>query len=315
MSLDQQLRSYLDQLAAQGAKPVYELTVAEARRVAEERAPLQFSLAEHVATVRDIDVPGPIGPVRTRVYTPASPAPLPILVFFHGGGWVTGSLDTHDGVCRSLAKRTLCVVASADYRMAPEHRFPAAVEDAWAVTQWVSAHAREIGGDAGRLAVGGDSAGGNLAAVVALRARRPAGPALRLQLLIYPVADHDFDRPSYVRNATGYSLTREAMRWYWDQYVPDLTQRNNPEASPLRAADLSGVAPAAVLTCEYDPLSDEGAAYAERLAEAGVPTVHHRYDGLIHGVARMPDITPRAWELLEDSVRALRDAFHDGAGR
>jgi len=312
MSLDQQLRRYLDGLAAQGAKPVYELTVAEARRVAEERAPLQFSLAEPVATVREIDVPGPNGPVRTRVYTPASPVPLPILVFFHGGGWVTGSLDTHDGVCRSLATRTPCVVASADYRMAPEHRFPAAVEDAWALMQWVSAHAREIGGDAGRLAVGGDSAGGNLAAVMALRARGAAGSALRLQLLLYPVTDHDFDRPSYVRNATGYGLTREAMRWYWDQYVPDVAQRNNPEASPLRAADLSGVAPAVVLTCEYDPLLDEGVAYAERLAEADVPTVHQRYDGVIHGVARMPDITLRAWELLDDSIRALRDAFRDG---
>ena len=144
---------------------------------------------------------------------------------------------------------------------------------------------------------------------MALRARHSAAPRLSLQLLIYPVTDHDFSAPSSVRNATGYALTRDAMRWYWDQYVPDVTQRNHPDASPLRAGDLRGLAPAAVLTCEYDPLLDEGEAYARKLAEAGVPTAHRHYAGLIHGVVRMPRITPRAWELVDDSARALRDAF------
>jgi len=315
MQLDRALRAYLDAQAALGVKPVNEVPVEDARRLAEQRAPLQYGLVEEVAAVREIGVPGPAGPIRTRVYTPASPRPLPVLVYFHGGGWVTGSLDTHDGLCRSLAKRTPCVVASVDYRMAPEHRFPAAVEDAWAATAWVSERAHEIGGDADRLAVGGDSAGGNLAAVLALRARDRTAPRLRLQLLIYPVADHDFTRASYARHATGYGLTREAMRWFWDQYVPDAAQRDHPDASPLRAADLRGVAPAAVLTCEYDPLLDEGAAYAQRLIEAGVPTTHRRYDGLIHGAVRMPSITPRAWELIDDSARALREACQAPAER
>src|SRR5579872_1171850 len=309
MDLDPDIRTYLDQMAAEGASPVYEVPVEETRRVVEARAPLMFGPVEDVAAVRELGVPGPAGAIRTRVYTPVASPPLPTLVYFHGGGWVTGSLDTHDGVCRALANRTPCLVVSVDYRMAPEHRFPAAADDAWAVTAWSADHIRELGGDPSRLAVGGDSAGGNLAAVVALRARHAGAPRLRLQLLIYPVTDHDFRAPSYERNATGYALTRDAMRWYWDQYVPVVAHRNNPDASPLRAGDLRGLAPAAVLTCEYDPLLDEGASYACRLTEAGVPTSHRHYAGLIHGVVRMPRITPRAWELIDDSARALREAF------
>ena len=315
MPLDPEMRAFLDAQAALGARPVYEVPVADSRRLAEERAPLQFGAVEEIEAVRDVRVPGPAGPIGTRLYTPASPTPLPVLVYFHGGGWVMGSLDTHDGLCRSLANRTPCVVASVDYRMAPEHRFPAAADDAWAVTTWAAEHAHEIGGRADRLAVGGDSAGGNLAAVAALRARRQKAPVLCLQLLIYPVLDHDFTRASYERNADGYGLSREAMRWYWDQYVPEAAQRDHPDASPLRAPDLRGVAPAAVWTCEFDPLLDEGDAYARRLAEAGVPTQRRRYDGLIHGAVRMPSITERAWEMIDDSARALREAFQQGAAR
>lgn len=315
MNFDSEIRAYLTQLAADGARPVHELTVEEARRIQEERAPGLFGPVEEVAEVRDVDVPGPAGSIRIRVYSPTMPLPLPILVYFHGGGWVVGSLNTHDGVCRSLANRTPCLVASVDYRLAPEHRFPAAVEDAWSATTWIAEHMQELGGDPARLAVGGDSAGGNLAAVVALRARRRMAPNLSLQLLIYPVTDHDFETPSYMRNAVGYLLTREAMRWYWDNYVPDVSQRDNPDASPLRATDLSGVAPAVVLTCEYDPLLDEGEAYARRLADAGVPTSCRRHEGLIHGVVRMPKITPRAWELINDSARALRKAYRAGVSQ
>lgn len=309
MELDPGIRAYLDGMAAEGAKPIQNLTVEEARRLQEERAPRMFGPVEDVSNVREIGVPGPAGSIRIRAYSPAEPHPLPILIYFHGGGWVVCSLDTHDGVCRSLANRTPCLVLSVDYRMAPEHRFPAAVEDAWAATTWAAAHAHEIGGDRERLAVGGDSAGGNLAAVVALRARDRGVPDMCLQLLIYPVVDYDFTTQSYKRNATGYGLTRDAMRWFWDHYLPDPSRRNDPEAAPLRAPGLRGVAPAAILTCEFDPLLDEGEAYARRLAEADVPTFNHCYASLIHGVVRMPAITPKAWRLIDDSVDALRKAF------
>ena len=195
------------------------------------------------------------------------------------------------------------MVASVDYRMAPEHHFPAAVEDAWAAIEWAAAQ------DYAAMAVGGDSAGGNLAAVMALRARDRGRPRLALQLLVYPVTDHDFETESYRTNADGYVLTRDGMRWYWDHYVPDVSQRAHPEASPLRAESLKGVAPAVVLTVEYDPLRDEGEAYAERLAQAGVPVVCRRYDGLVHGAYRWPGKVDRSWQMLDDSAAALRSAF------
>jgi acetyl esterase len=312
MPLDREMRAYLDAQAALGLKPIYEMSVADARRLAEERAPLRYAVVEAVGSVRDIRVPGPAGAIGVRIYAPESEAPLPVLVYFHGGGWVTGSLDTHDGLCRSLARRTPCVVAAVDYRLAPEHPFPAAVDDAWAATTWAAAQAREIGGRTDRLAVGGDSAGGNLAAVTALRAGRHGGPALSLQLMLCPVIDHEFARPSYDRCAEGYGLTRRAMQWYWDQYVPDPARRGDPDASPLRTPYFRGTAPAAVLTCEFDPLLDEGDDYARRLGEAGVPTVHRRYDGLIHGAVGMPSITPRAWEMIDESASVLREAFERG---
>jgi acetyl esterase len=302
MPLDPDVKAYIDELAAIGARPVNEMTVAEARKVAEERAPILFGPVEDVANVEDLTIPGPGVEVPVRVYEPG-PGPLPILVYFHGGGWVTGSLETHDGVCRSLANRAGCIVVAVDYRMAPEHRFPAAVEDAWAAVEWAATK------DPPSLAVGGDSAGGNLAAVMALRARDAGGPPLALQLLVYPVTDHDLETASYLENADGYVLTREGMRWYWDHYLPETGKRPHPHASPLRAESLKGVAPAVVLTCEYDPLRDEGEAYAERLAEAGVPVVCRRYDGLVHGVYRWQGKVRRAWELIDDSAAALRSAF------
>ena len=268
-----------------------------------------FGPAQHVGAVADRALPGPQGPVRVRVYDPeGSVRPLPVLVYFHGGGWVYGSLDTHDGVCRALAARTPCVVASVDYRLAPEHRFPAAVEDAWAATAWVAEHAASLGADPGRMAVGGDSAGGNLAAVLALRAR-DRGLSLALQLLVYPVTYCDLDRPSYLECASGYGLTRDAMRWFWEHYLGPSGEWSEPEASPLRATDLAGVAPARVLTAEYDPLRDEGEEYARRLAQAGVAVVSSRYDGLIHGFIRMPALIDRTEDGLDECAAALREAF------
>jgi acetyl esterase len=304
--LDPDAKRYLERLAALGAPPIAELTPAEVRLAGDATAADLFGPTDPVGAVVDQALPGP---VRIRVYQPAGAArDLPVLVYFHGGGWVAGSLETHDGVCRALCARTPCVVVSVDYRLAPEHRFPAAVEDSWAATAWVAEHATSIGGDPSRIAVGGDSAGGTLATVVALRARE-AGLALRLQLLVYPVLDCNLDTSSYRELASGYGLTRDAMRWYWEHYLGPDGDGAQPEASPLRATELAGVAPACILTVEFDPLRDEGDAYAERLRTAEVPVDARCVAGLIHGAYRMPGTIPRAGELLDASVAALRAAF------
>jgi acetyl esterase len=305
-TIDGDAKAYLERLAALGAPPVNEMTPAEARLAAETTAAEVFGPTDPVDAVVDQAIPGP---VRTRAYRPVGDQQgLGVLVYLHGGGWMIGSLDTHDGVCRALAARTPCVVLSVGYRLAPEHTFPAAVDDAWAATAWVAEHAASIGGDPGRMAVGGDSAGGNLAAVVALRARDHGLP-LRLQLLVYPVTNAAFDTASYREFASGYLLTQDAMRWYWKQYLGSDGDGASPEASPLRAPDLAGLAPAHVITVELDPLRDEGEAYAARLVEAGIRTTTLRAVGLIHGCYRMPGVIPRANELLDSSAQALRAAF------
>jgi len=299
MPLDPQAKRYLEHIAALGLPPVEEQPPEEARRQSEAGADALFGPKEEVASVEDAAVEG----VPVRVYTPAldDPGPPPVLVYLHGGGWVVGSVNTHDGVCRALANRARCRVVSVGYRLAPEHRFPAAVEDAWTVTRWALERAR-------RVAVAGDSAGGNLAAVVALRAR-DAGLPLAMQVLVYPVTDHAFDRRSYRDNGQGYGLTATAMRHYWDCYLggADGTQ---PEASPLRAPSLAGVAPALVVVCEYDPLRDEGVAFAQRLRAEGVEVHLSEYRGMIHGFVRLGAFVDRARDLLDECGRALRRALH-----
>ena len=300
MPVDPEAQAYLERTA--GLPPVYEVDIAEGRRANDETAAALFGPTDPIASVEDLAVAGPGGELALRVYRPREQDDLPTLVYFHGGGWVLGSLETHDGVCRALAARAGCRVVAVDYRLAPEHRFPAAVEDAWFATVWAS----RLGG---QLAVGGDSAGGNLAAVVALRARDEGAPALDLQLLVYPVTDADLDRPSYVEFAAGFGLTREAMRWYWLQYLGPDGDGADSAASPLRAADPAGVAPALVITAGCDPLRDEGEEYASRLGDAGVPVTTSRYDGLIHGFFRMPAVLSRADAALDEAAAALRKAF------
>jgi acetyl esterase/lipase len=305
VDVDPQARAFLDQLEELGVPGFGEQPLEEARRLGEERSASLFGPLVEVP-FEDRALPGPAGPIPVRVYRPGD-GPAPVLVYFHGGGWVLGSVATAHGVCATLARLGGCVVCSVDYRLAPEHVFPAALDDAWAVTTWVSDHAGELGGLSGALAVGGDSAGGNLAAICALRARDAALP-IALQLLVYPVLDADFDRPSYREFADGYYLTATGMRWFWDQYVPE-GERFAPDASPLRATDVSGVAPALVITAEYDVLRDEGEAYARRLEEAGVPTTLSRYDGMIHGFIRLPAVIDRANDALAEAAGALRGAF------
>jgi acetyl esterase len=213
---------------------------------------------------------------------------------------VVGDLDTHDGTCRSLTKLAGCVTVSVDYRLAPEHKFPIPAEDAFAATQWAAANAASLGGD---------SAGGNLAAAVTLMARERGGPHLAEQLLIYPVTNFSFDTSSYESNALGYLLTRDVMRWFWDHYLPSEEDGHNPLASPLQAPDLRGLPPALVITAEFDPLCDEGEAYGERLREAGVPVTVSRYDGMIHGFVGLAGIFPQGRRALQESADALRHAF------
>jgi acetyl esterase len=259
-----------------------------------------------VASVRDVSLPVPGGRIIARVFTPVGPPPLPALVYFHGGGWVTGDLDTHDGICRTLVNEAGAVVASIDYRRAPEFAYPTAAEDAYAATAWVAANAGELGVDRGRLAVVGDSAGGNLAAVVSLMARDRHGPVIALQALIYPVTDCDFERSSYRECGDGYLLTRAAMRHYWDQYAPGLSDRQAPYAAPLRATDLTGLPPALVITAEYDPLRDEGEVYAARLRDAGVSVTLSRYPGQIHGFFRYVDVMDQARQAVAEVADAIR---------
>ena len=304
MPLDPQTRVLLEQMAKANLTPYEAMTPQEARR----QMALGNCFAERpweVFAWEDREIPGPQSPVRVRLYRPAPAAVLPVVVFFHGGGWVMGSIETHDGYCRQLACKSGWAVASVDYRLAPEHKFPAGLEDAFAATRWVADHAAEIGVDQRRIAVAGDSAGGNLAAAVALLARDRGGPPLAFQLLMYPVLDHRFDTPSYMENASGYHLTRAAMIWSWQHYLNRPRDGDLPYASPLRGGNLSGLPAALVMTAEYDPLRDEGEAYARRLRAAGVPVTLKRYDGLIHGFARRTNVLDRARDALQDVADAL----------
>ncbi|HSL59243.1 MAG TPA: alpha/beta hydrolase [Acidimicrobiales bacterium] len=294
--------------------PIESLSVAESRALAGARP--ATSEPEPVDAVTDLTVPGPVGAVAVRAYRPrgAPAAPLPVVAFFHGGGWVFGDLDSHDIMGRALANRSGALVVAVDYRLAPEHPWPAAADDAEAVTRWLADHADELGGDPARLAVAGDSAGGNLAAVVARRWRdaRRAGadlPDLAAQVLIYPVTDHDLDSPSYLRNAEGLFLTRSAMAWFWDLYVPAPADRAHPDASPLRADDLTDLPPAVVVTAGYDPLLDDGERYADALAAAGVPVVRRCYDDMIHAFVSMLGLVDAADDALRLAATELRARF------
>lgn len=300
MPLHALAKAYLDERAALGVRPVNELSVEDARaqmiRIARAMGP-----GEPVARVEDRHVPGPAGEIPVRVYAPSTSDALPVLLYFHGGGWVVGNLDTTDQFCRMIANAAGCIVVSVNYRHAPEHKFPAAVEDAYAAVKWAGQHSAAIKGDPGRLAVSGTSAGANLAAVAALVARDRDGPPLRVQLLIVPVIDYSFDTASYRENAEGFGLTVDAMRWYWQHYLPTPADGLHPHASPLRAPSLRGLPLAFVVTAECDPLRDEGEAYAARLKAEGVPTTHKRYAGMVHGF--------QGPEAAADMTRVLRDAF------
>lgn len=264
---------------------------------------------EPVESVLDRAIDGPSGPLLVRVYRPAAGGALPIVVFFHGGGWVIGNLDTHDDMCRVLANRSQAVVVSVDYRLTPAHPFPAAADDALAATAWAVEHAEELGGDDNRVAVAGDSAGGNLAAVTALRARDGEGPHLCFQLLFYPMLDPVLDRPSAIEFAEGFLVTTDEFRGHWARYLRSPEAAARPDAVPFKATTLAGLPPALVVTAECDPLRDEGEDYARCLDAAGVPAVARRYDGMVHGFVSFRHTLAAGDRALGDAAEALRVAL------
>ncbi len=307
MTLDPQIAPLIGELDA-GFPPVHTMSGAEARAVIRSRFVPAFR-PEPVAEVRDQTIPGPGGELPVRIYRPEGNE-LPVLVYGHGGGFVFCDLDSHDGLCRSLANHVPAVVVSVAYRLAPEHRWPAAAEDLYAAVQWAADNAPSLGGDSGQIAVGGDSAGGNLAAVTALMARDRGGPALAAQLLLYPVLAADFDTASYQLFGRGYYNPKPALQWYWDQYVPSEADRGHPYASPGNA-DLHGLPQAVMVIAGHDPLRDEALDYAAALATAGVPVVRAHFDGAVHGFMTMPmlDIAQearlRACAELSAALRSL----------
>jgi acetyl esterase len=308
MALDPQARAVLDQMAEAGGPPINELSVNEARQASAALAAMQ-GLPELVAIVEDRTLLGPGGVIPVRIYVPCGKGPFPVLLYFHGGGWVIGDIESSDGLCRILTNAVGCIVVSVDYRLAPEHPFPAAADDAYHATLWVAMNASSFGGDSSLIAVCGDSAGGNLAAVVAQIARDRGKPAICFQLLIYPVTDAACDTPSYRENAEGYFLTKDAMQWFWNHYIQNSADRSHPYASPLRARNLAGLPAALVITAEFDPLRDEGERYAEGLRAAGTPVQLIRYDGMIHGFFAMSAVIDQGRTAIQQSAAALRAAF------
>jgi acetyl esterase len=308
MPLDPQVEGLLKEMEAAGGPPIHQLSVDEARAVAEQMTALAGDPIE-VGSVRDITIPVDGGEIGARVYTPEGDGPHPAVVFFHGGGWVICSLDTHDNVARAICRDADAVVVSVDYRMAPEHRFPTAAHDCFAATEWVAENAASLDVDASRLALCGDSAGGNLSAVVSQMARDAGGPAVTYTALIYPAVDMTRKGGSLDENASGYFLETDGMQWFMNHYLTD-AEKTDTKASPLLHSSLAGLPDCFVATCEYDPLRDEGEAYADALRANGVHVDSKRYDGLIHGAANMTGVLEGGRQLVADVAQHLRTALH-----
>jgi len=302
--IDPDVRAFLDAANAAGLFP----TVGDPRFVRTRYNGVPVPAMDGIWRIENVDIPRDGGSIRVRIYSPDDSAVLPSVLMFHGGGWVIGDLMMAEAQCRQLAIRAQCRVVSVDYRLAPEHPYPAAAEDAYAALEFIATEAGHFGIDGKRLAVYGQSAGGNLAAVVSLMTRDRGGPEIALQVPVYPVIDADFSRPSYREWGDGPGLTREQMEWFWDHYVGD-GDRCDPYISPIHAVSLAGVAPALVITAEADPLCSEGRAYADRLRADGVPVTYSEYPGMHHGFIGLTQLFPKAEQALAEVVRALRAAF------
>jgi acetyl esterase len=310
MALDAIVKGLMDQMAAAPQPKLWELTPTQGREMYRAMATVLEPPAIAIGKIDNIAMPGPAGEIKLRIYTPVAGggAALPALVYFHGGGWVIGDLETHDALCRTLANETGARVVAVDYRLAPEHKFPAAAEDAYAAVKWVEENASNLGVDPNRIAVAGDSAGGNLSAVVCLMAKQKGGPRIVYQLLIYPVTQWKADTGSMTSFAEGYFLEKQTMHWFFDQYAPG-ADANDWRLSPLAATDVTGLPRAYVVTAGFDPLKDEGKAYADKLNHAGVAAVYMDYPGMVHGFFNMSAVIPTAREAIADAAKALRQAF------
>lgn len=307
------MRAIRDRLEAEPVPPLYTLPIEEARARDVKGAVTTAGAFEPVAQVTDFVIPGEAGDLAARIYRAADGGVLPAVVYFFGGGWSLGTLDTSDAVCRMIANRARCASIAVSYRLAPEHKFPAAVLDCYQGVSWVFAHADELGIDKERIAVGGDSSGGNLAAAVALLAKERGGPRLIHQLLVYPNTDAAADTESMREITDELFFNIKSVKWYWGMYLNSAEDANNPLASPLRAADLSGLPPATIITAEFDPLRDESEQYAKRLVEHGVPAEIIRYDGMIHGFFTMVGILDTAREAVSTAAARLASAFTESS--
>jgi acetyl esterase len=310
LALDEATTALLEQMAASGARPLHEMTPHEARDM---MAAMRGAAppGPEMASVRDTRVKVSGGYIPVRILTPNA-HPRAVIMHYHGGGWVLGTIDDAEAVGLRLAHRSGCVVVLVDYRLAPEYRFPVAVDDAWAALEWAAAHLTELAGEPVPLIVAGDSAGGNLAAVVAQRAAAAGGPAIALQVLAYPVTDCDVNTTSYADPANQLMLTRDSMIWFWDHYAPDPAARLHSDASPLRVRNFLRLPPAVILTAEHDVLRDEGELYATQLLKARVPVLHQRFEGQMHGFFTMVDLLPGATAAMDFVVEGIEKRLAGG---
>jgi acetyl esterase len=304
------VQALLDQMSQQPGQTFAEMGVARARESLHAFTEMQGPEVV-LAKVEDRTIPGPVGEMPIRVYTPDGSAPFPVVVYLHGGGWTIGDIATFDKPCRLLATLSGCVVVSVEYRLAPEHRFPAPLDDCYASVVWVATHGAEIGADPERLAVCGESSGGNLAAAVTLRARARGGPKIVYQALICPATDLGFETASCIRFSKGYLITLEDLQWFRGNYIRSEMDIDNPEVSPLRAHDFAGLPSALVVTAEFDPLCDEGEAYAEKLKAAGVPIRLRRYNRMIHSIFILAGVVDAAKDLYRELGTSLTEALAD----
>jgi acetyl esterase len=308
MSIDPKAKALLDRMRQMGMKPLSNMSVKEARQMVLDTMG-ETPPAKPVVSISNRMIPGPAGDIPIRIYKPRGIGSFPLLIFFHGGGFVLCDLNTHDHMCRNLCAGANCLVMSVEYRLAPENKFPAATDDALAATRWAAEYASHIGGDPGRIAVAGDSAGGNLSAVTALRIRDQGGPSLCGQLLIYPATDYYKPGTTSLREYSGYFFTMEDLIWFTGHYLNDESEADHPYAFPMRAADLTNLPPALVITAECDPLRDEGENYAARLKSAGVAVMLIRYDGMIHGFFNYIGVLDQAQEAMDYACSWLKDVF------